>query len=148
MLPRHLRFSLPDRIKSVQVAAAVAMALSSAKDRDIQDSARHLTAIPPLVEMAAGYCAPAAEVGRLTLLALRHRNERNAEEVSAAMRRRGMSLDECFLRVASGGIPATAQLRCCSRLTGLIQDLEDELVTERNMLTPRLSGLRAQERVR
>lgn len=126
----------------------MALALSSAKDQDIQDSARHLTAIPPLVEMAAGYCTPAAEVGRLTLLALRHRNERNAEEVTAVMRRRGMSLDECFLRVASCGVPAAAPLRCCSRLSGLIQDLEDEIATERRMQTPCSSGLRSQQRVR
>lgn len=96
--------------------------------------------------MAAGYCTPAAEVGRLTLLALRHRNERNAEEVAAALRRRGLSLDECFVRLASSGIPATAPLRCCSRLTGLIQDLEDEIAAERS--TPCLSALRSPQRAR
>lgn len=98
--------------------------------------------------MAAGYCTPAAEVGRLALLALRHRNERNAEEVASAMRRRGISLDECFVRLARSGIPSSAPLRCCSRLSALIQELEEEIATQRCALTPRLSGLCSPHRAR
>lgn len=126
----------------------MALALSSAKDRDIQDSARHLTAIPLLVEMAANYCTPSAEVARLTLLALRHHNERNADEITAAMRRRGLSLDECFVRLARSSITASAPLRCCTRLSGLIEELEGSVGTNRIASTPRRSDVCSPHRVR
>lgn len=111
----------------MQIAAAVALALSAAKDREIQDSARHLTAIAPLVEMAACYCAPASEVARLTLLSLRHHNTRNGEEITCALRRRGMCLDECMARLSAGCAPECVPARCCARLAGLVEELECEL---------------------
>jgi hypothetical protein len=120
----------------MQIAAAVALALSGAKDREIQDSARHLTAIPPLVEMAACYCAPASEVARLTLLALKHHNTRNADEISCALRRRGMCLDECMARLSSGCAPECVPARCCARLAGLVDELDCELSRAACSLAP------------
>lgn len=107
-----------------------------------------MTAIPLLVDMAAGYCSPAAEVGRLTLLALRHHNERNADEVAACMRRRGISLDECFAHLARRGITSAAPLRCCNRLSGLIEELGDEIRAQRRALTPCLSDPCTPNRIR
>ena len=66
----------------------MALSLASAKDYSMQESARYLGAIPPLVELAASYNVSAAEVGRLALLSLRHRNERNAREILSVMRSR------------------------------------------------------------
>jgi hypothetical protein len=85
----------------VQVAAAVALSLAAAKDYNMQESARHLGAIPPLVDLAAGFALGASEVGRLALLSLRHRNGRNGREVEAVVRGR---------RCAA----AAAAAACCS----------------------------------
>ena len=72
----------------VQVAASVALALAAAKDGAMQDSARYIGAIPSLVDMVASYNATVSEVGRLALLALRHRNSRNADEILCCMHSR------------------------------------------------------------
>lgn len=130
----------------MQIAAAVALALSAAKDREIQDSARHLTAIPPLVEMAACYCAPASEVARLTLLALKHHNTRNADEISCALRRHGMCLDECVARLSAGCAPECVPARCCARLAGLVDELDCELSRASCSLAPACVSITASPR--
>jgi hypothetical protein len=58
----------------------------------MQDSARYIGTIPSLVDMVAGYNCKVSEVGRLALLALRHRNPRNADEILSCMRSRRFAL--------------------------------------------------------
>ena len=72
----------------LQVAASVALALAAAKDYHMQESARFLGAVPSLVELAAGYSVSAAEVARLALLAVKHHNERNGQEITCVLRSR------------------------------------------------------------
>ena len=86
--------------------------------------------------MAACYCAPASEVARLTLLALKHHNTRNADEICCALRRRGMCLDECMARLSSGCAPECVPVRCCARLSGLVEEISCELSRTSCSLTP------------
>jgi hypothetical protein len=95
----------------MQVAASVALALAAAKDGTMQDSAGYIGIIPSLVDMVAGYNCKVSEVGRLALLALRHRNSRNADEILSCMRSRRFARSIFCLVMANSPLHVRRPLR-------------------------------------
>ena len=111
----------------MQIAAAVPLALIAAKEVAVQDSARYLGVIPHLAGMVASTGSTVAEVGRLAILSLCHRNLANQAEIKHELRNHDLLLDD----LVRFGRPHRLLNLEESRMSRLLDDLDLDIELSR-----------------